>query len=154
MIDLNRGLIQSKGLAPQDVLTAVQQQNLILPSGTAKMGPFEYDVRLNASMRTVPEFNDLPVKVVGNSTIYLRDVANVRDAFAPQTNIVRQDGRRGALVSVLKAANASTIDVVTGIRALFPLVAATLPAEHQLAPRSGQSILVRAHATANIRGAV
>src|SRR5580704_12791921 len=74
MIDLNPGLVQSKGLAPQDVLTAVQQQNLILPSGTAKMGPFEYDVRLNASTRTVPELNDLPVKVVGNSTIYLRDV--------------------------------------------------------------------------------
>src|SRR6201988_4838020 len=102
MIDLNPGLMQSKGLAPQDFLNAVQQQNLILPSGTAKMGPFEYDVRLNASMKTVPELNDLPVKVVGNSTIYLRDVANVRDAFAPQTNIVRQDGRRGALVSVLK----------------------------------------------------
>ena len=113
MIDLNPGLMQSKGLAPQDVLTAVQQQNLILPSGTAKMGPFEYDVRLNASTRTVPELNDLPVKVVGNSTIYLRDVANVRDAFAPQTNIVRQDGHRGALVSVLKAGNASTIDVVS-----------------------------------------
>src|SRR6202165_4200901 len=82
MIDLNPGLVQSKGLAPQDILTAMQQQNLILPSGTAKMGSFEYDVRLNASTRTVAELNDLPVKVVGNSTIYLRDVANVRDAFA------------------------------------------------------------------------
>src|SRR5579864_3872454 len=119
MIDLNEGLVQSKGLAPQDVLNAVQQQNLILPSGTAKIGPFEYDVRLNASPKTVPELNDLPIKVVGNSTIYLRDVANVRDAFAPQTNIVRQDGRRGALVSVLKAGNGSTIDVVKGIRALL-----------------------------------
>src|SRR6266853_559618 len=105
MVDLNPGLVQSKGLSPQDVLNAVQQQNFILPSGTAKMGPFEYDVRLNTSTRTVPELNDLPIKVVGNSTIYLRDVANVRDAFAPQTNIVRQDGRRGALVSVLKAGN-------------------------------------------------
>src|SRR6267142_1977389 len=111
MVDLNPGLMQSKGLAPQDVLTAVQQQNLILPSGTAKMGPFEYDVRLNASLKSVPELNDLPVKVVGNSTIYLRDVANVRDAFAPQTNVVRQDGHRGALVSILKAGNASIIAV-------------------------------------------
>src|SRR5690349_6891511 len=84
MIDLNPGLVQSKGLAPQDILNAVQSQNLIVPSGTAKIGPFEYDVRLNGSVRTVPELNDLPVRVVGNSTIYLRDVANVRDAFAPQ----------------------------------------------------------------------
>jgi hypothetical protein len=99
------------------------------PSGTAKIGPFEYDVRLNGSVSTVPELNDLPVKVVGNSTIYLRDAANVRDAFAPPTNIVRQDGRRGALVSVLKAGNASTIDVVKGIRGLLPRRAQTLPRE-------------------------
>jgi len=154
MIDLNPGLMQSKGLAPQDVLAAVQQQNLILPSGTAKMGPFEYDVRLNASMRTVPEFNDLPVKVVGNSTIYLRDVANVRDAFAPQTNIVRQDGRRGALVSVLKAGNASTIDVVTGIRGLLPRVAQTLPPELKILPLADQSIFVRGSVNGVIREAV
>src|SRR5882762_5019690 len=154
MIDLNPGLVQSKGLAPQDVLTAVQQQNLILPSGTAKMGPFEYDVRLNASMRTVPELNDLPIKVVGNSTIYLRDVANVRDAFAPQTNIVRQDGRRGALVSVLKAGNASTIDVVKGIRALLPRVAQTLPPELKILPLSDQSIFVRGSVNGVIREAI
>ncbi len=151
MIDLNPGLMQSKGLAAQDVLTAVQQQNLILPSGTAKMGPFEYDVRLNASTRTVPELNDLPVKVVGNSTIYLRDVANVRDAFAPQTNIVRQDGHRGALVSVLKAGNGSTIDVVKGIRGLLPRVAQTLPPEFKILPLADQSIFVRGAVNGVIR---
>src|SRR5712691_10136679 len=154
MIDLNQGLMQSKGLAPQDVLTAVQQQNLILPSGTAKMGPFEYDVRLNASPKTVPELNDLPVKVVGNSTIYLRDVANVRDGFAPQTNIVRQDGRRGALVSVRKAGNASTLDVVKGIRGLLPRVAQTLPPELKILPLSDQSIFVRGSVNGVIREAV
>src|SRR6266852_2625296 len=154
MIDLNPGLMQSKGLAPQDVLAAVQQQNLILPSGTAKMGSFEYDVRLNASMRTVPELNDLPVKVAGNSTIYLRDVANVRDAFAPQTNIVRQDGRRGALVSVLKAGNASTIDVVSGIRAVLPRVLPTLPPQLTVQPLADQSIFVRAAVNGVIREAV
>src|SRR5438309_5423147 len=154
MIDLNPGLMQSKGLAAQDVLTAVQQQNLILPSGTAKMGPFEYDVRLNASTRTVPELNDLPVKVVGNSTIYLRDVANVRDAFAPQTNIVRQDGHRGALVSVLKAGNASTIDVVKGIRGLLPRVAQTLPPELKILPLADQSIFVRGSVNGVIREAI
>src|SRR5712672_2450565 len=154
MVDLNPGLMQSKGLSPQDVLNAVQQQNLILPSGTAKVGPFEYDVRLNASTRTVPELNDLPVKVVGNSTIYLRDVANVRDAFAPQTNIVRQDGRRGALVSVLKAGNASTIDVVTGIRGLLPRVAQTLPPELKILPLADQSIFVRGSVNGVLREAV
>src|ERR1700720_3788956 len=154
MIDLNPGLLQSKGLAPQDVLTAVQQQNLILPSGTAKMGPFEYDVRLNGSMRTVAELNDLPVKVVGNTTIYLRDVANVRDAFAPQTNIVRQDGRRGALVSVLKAGNGSTIDVVKGIRGLLPRVAQTLPPELKILPLADQSIFVRGSINGVLREAV
>jgi multidrug efflux pump subunit AcrB len=154
MVDLNPGLLQSKGLSPPDVLNAVQQQNLILPSGTAKMGPFEYDVRLNASMKTVPELNDLPVKVVGNSTIYLRDVANVRDAFAPQTNIVRQDGRRGALVSVLKAGNASTIDVVKGIRGLLPRVAQTLPPELKILPLADQSIFVRGSVNGVIREAI
>jgi multidrug efflux pump subunit AcrB len=154
MVDLNPGLVQSKGLSPQDVLNAVQQQNFILPSGTAKMGPFEYDVRLNASTRTVPELNDLPIKVVGNSTIYLRDVANVRDAFAPQTNIVRQDGRRGALVSVLKAGNASTLDVVKGIRGLLPRVAQTLPAELKILPLADQSIFVRGSINGVLREAV
>jgi multidrug efflux pump subunit AcrB len=154
MVDLNPGLVQSKGLSPQDVLNAVQQQNLILPSGTAKMGTFEYDVRLNASLKTVPEFNDLPIKVVGNSTIYLRDVANVRDAFAPQTNIVRQDGRRGALVSVLKAGNASTLDVVKGIRVLLPRVAQTLPPELKIVPLADQSIFVRGAVNGVIREAV
>jgi multidrug efflux pump subunit AcrB len=154
MIDLNEGLIQSKGLAPQDVLNAVQQENLIAPSGTAKIGPFEYDVRLNDSPRTVPELNELPIKVVGDSTIYLRDVANIRDAFAPQTNIVRQDGRRGALVTILKAGNASTINVVKGIRDLLPRVAQTLPPELKIVPLADQSIFVRASVNGVIREAV
>src|ERR1700741_4317844 len=154
MIDLNEGLIQSKGLAPQDVLTAVQQQNLIAPSGTAKIGAFEYDVRANFSPQTVPELNDLPVKVLGNSTIYLRDVANIRDGFAPQTNIVRQDGHRGALVSILKAGSASTIDVVKGIRNLLPRVAQTLPPELKIQPLSDQSIFVRGSINGVIREAV
>src|ERR1700752_1008265 len=154
MIDLNPGLVQSKGLSPQDVLNAVQQQNFIVPSGTAKMGPFEYDIRLNASPKTVPELSDLPVKGVGNSTIYLRDVANIRDGFAPQTNIVRQDGRRGALVTVLKAGSASTVNVVKGIRGLLPRVAQTLPPELKIQPLADQSIFVRAAVSGVIREAV
>src|SRR5207237_8632909 len=95
LVDLTPGLLHSKGLAAADVVSALSQQNLVLPSGTAKIGGSEYDFDLNASPKTVPELNDLPVKVIGNSTVYLRDVANVRDGFAPQTNIVRQDGHRG-----------------------------------------------------------
>ena len=127
MVNLDTRLLQSKGLSATDVVSAVNLQNLVLPSGTAKLDEFEYDVDMNASPRTVPELNDLPVKTVQNATIYLRDVAQVSDGFAPQTNIVRRDGRRAALVTVLKAGDASTIDVVNGIRGLLPRVEQTLP---------------------------
>ena len=103
MVSLNPGLLQSKGLSATDVVTAIGDQNLVLPSGTAKIGQFEYDVDMNAAPRTVAELNNLPIKVVNNTPIYLRDVATVADGFAPQTNIVRKDGRRGTLVTVLKA---------------------------------------------------
>ena len=144
MVDLNPNLLQAKGLSPQDVLDAVTNQNLILPGGTAKIDEFEYDARVNSSPRTVAELNDLPIKQVGSSTVYLRDVANVRDGFAPQTNIVRQDGRRGVLMSILKAGNASTISVVQGVRDLLPRVAQTLPPELKIEGLADQSIFVKA----------
>ena len=154
MVDLDPRLLQSKGLAPADVVSALGQQSLVLPSGTAKIGEFEYDVAMNASPRTVAELNDLPVKVVGNSTIYLRDVAHVRDGFAPQTNVVRQDGRRGTLVTILKTGSASTLDVVASIRSLLPRVAATLPPELRIQPLADQSIFVRAAVSGVVREAV
>jgi multidrug efflux pump subunit AcrB len=154
MIDLNPALLQSKGLSATDVVTAVSQQNLVLPSGTAKIGQFEYDVDLNAAPKTVPELNDLPIKVVGNSTIYLRDIAHVRQGFAPQTNIVRHDGLRGVIVTVLKAGSASTLDVVDGIRKIIPRVAATLPPELKIQPLADQSIFVRSAITGVISEAV
>jgi multidrug efflux pump subunit AcrB len=154
MADLNPNLMQAKGLSPQDVLTAIQQGNVILPSGTAKIGEFEYDVRLNSSLRTVLELNDIPVKIVGNSPIYLRDVANVRDGFAPQTNIARQDGNRGVLLSILKAGSASTLDVVKGVRGLLPRVSQTLPPELKIRPLADQSIFVRSAVSGVIREAV
>ena len=98
MIDLNPAELQSKGLSPFDVVNAVSTQNLILPSGTAKIGQFEYDVDMNASPQKISEIADFPVKVAGNSTIYVRDIASVRNGFSPQTNIVRQDGKRGVLI--------------------------------------------------------
>jgi multidrug efflux pump subunit AcrB len=154
MVDLDQRLLQSKGLSPTDVVTALGQQNIVLPSGTAKIGEFEYDVAMNASPRTVAELNDLPIKVVGNSTMYLRDVANVRDGFAPQTNVVRRDGRRGTLVTILKTGTASTLDVVAGVRALLPRVIPTLPPELSIQPLADQSIFVRAAVSGVIREAV
>jgi CzcA family heavy metal efflux pump len=154
MVNLNQGLLQAKGLSPNDVLTVLGTQNLILPGGTVKMGQFEYDVDLNADVKTVQELNDLPIKTVGSSTIYLRDVATVSDGFAPQTNIVRQDGSRGVLVTVLKAGDASTIDVVKGVRQILPRVAQTLPPNLKIQPLSDQSIFVRASINGVIREAV
>jgi len=154
MVDLDQRLLQSKGLSPGDVVTAIGQQNIVLPSGTAKIGTFEYDVSMNASPRTVAELNDLPVKTVGTSTIYLRDVAHVRDGFAPQTNVVRQDGRRGTLVTILKTGTASTLDVVSGIRNLLPRVIPTLPPDLKIQPLADQSIFVRAAVSGVIREAV
>src|SRR3989440_1816263 len=154
MVDLDQRLLQSKGLSPTDVVTALGQQNIVLPSGTAKIGEFEYDVAMNGSPRTVAELNDLPVKAVGNSTIYLRDVAHVRDGFAPQTNVVRRDGRRGTLVTILKTGTASTLNVVAAIRALLPRVIQTLPSQLTVQPLADQSIFVRAAVNGVIREAV
>ena len=154
MVNLNPQQLQSKGLAAPDIVNAINLQNLILPSGTAKIDQFEYDVDMNSSPRTVAELNDLPVKVAGNATIYLRDVAQVSDGFSPQTNIVRNNGRRGTLVTILKAGNASTIDVVNGIRGILPRVAATLPPELKIQPLADQSVFVRAAVQGVIREAV
>jgi multidrug efflux pump subunit AcrB len=154
MVDLDPNLLQSKGLSPQDVLNALTDQNLILPGGTAKIGEFEDDVRLNSSPRTVAELNDLPIRQVGTSTVYLRDVANIRDGFAPQTNIVRQDGHRGVLLSILKAGTASTISVVQGVRGLLPRVAQTLPPQLKIQALADQSIFVKSAVQGVVREAL
>ena len=154
MVDLDPRLLQSKGLAPIDVVNTLGQQNIVLPSGTAKIGEFEYDVAMNASPHTVPELNDLPIKVVQNATVYIRDVAHVRDGFSPQTNVVRQDGRRGTLVTILKTGSASTLDVVKGIRDLLPRVTPTLPPALKIQPLADQSIFVRAAVSGVIREAM
>src|SRR5467141_2286959 len=154
MVDLDPRLLQSKGLAPVDIVNTLGQQSIVLPSGTAKIGEFEYDVATNASPRTVAELNDLPIKVVGNSTIYIRDVAHVRDGFSPQTNVVRQDGVRGTLLTVMKNGGASTIDVVKNIRALLPRVVPTLPPQLDVQPLADQSIFVRAAVSGVVREAI
>jgi CzcA family heavy metal efflux pump len=154
MVDLSPALLQSKGLSGTDVVNTLNLQNLVLPSGTAKIDQFEYDVDLNASPTEVEKLNELPIKVVGNSTIYIRDVAHVRDGFAPQTNIVRQDGKRGALVTILKNGDASTLSVVEGVKKLLPRVQSTLPPQLRIQPLADQSVFVRGAISGVVREAV
>jgi multidrug efflux pump subunit AcrB len=154
MIDLQPALLQSKGLSPADIVNAINTQNLILPTGTSKIGQFEYDVGLNASPETIQELNDLPVKAAGNSTIYVHDVAHVRDGFSPQTNIVRRNGQRSALLSILKVGDTSTLDIVKEVRDMLPKIAATLPPELKIEPIADQSLFVRAAINGVVREAI
>jgi multidrug efflux pump subunit AcrB len=154
MVDLQPALLQSKGLSPADIVNAINTQNLILPTGTSKIGQFEYDVALNASPETIQELNDLPVKAVGNSTIYVHDVAHVRDGFSPQTNIVRRDGQRSALLSILKIGDTSTLDIVKEVRDMLPKIAATLPPQLKIEPIADQSLFVRAAIKGVVREAI
>src|SRR5579863_2509984 len=143
-VDLDTNALQSKGLSPVDVVNAISAQNIILPSGTSKIGTFEYAVDTNSSPTTVAELNQLPIKTVGSTTIYIHDVAYVRDGFPPQTNIVRVNGQRSVLLTILKAGQASTLDIVSGVKALLPQIAAGLPPELHIKPLADQSIFVRA----------
>jgi len=154
MVDLQPQLLQAKRLSPADVVNAITAQNLILPVGTSKIGQFEYDVGLNASPTTVQELNDLPIEAVGNNTIYIHDVAHVRDGYSPQTNIVRRDGQRSALLTVLKIGSSSTLDIVKEIRDMVPSISATLPPELKIEPISDQSIYVRAAVSGVVKEAI
>ncbi len=154
-VSLNTGLLQSKGLSAADVVTAIGNQNIILPSGTAKIGQFEYDVDLNSTPLTIAELNDLPIRLSANNTpIYVRDVATVSDGFAPQTNIVRLNGERGTLITVLKNGDASTLSIVKGILHELPQIRKTLPPSIKIEPIADQSIFVRAAIAGVLREAV
>jgi CzcA family heavy metal efflux pump len=153
-VDINTAALQAKHLAPVDVVNAMSAQNLILPMGTAKLGALEYQVQMNASPKTVAELNDLPIKTVDGTTIYIHDVAHVRDGFSPQTNIVRQNGTRGTLITVLKNGGSSTIDIVNNIKAMLPQIATTLPEELKMNLLFDQSLFVRAAIQGVIREAL
>jgi multidrug efflux pump subunit AcrB len=143
-VDLNTTALQSKGLSPLDVVNAISVQNLILPTGTSKIGSKEYDVSIpNAAPQTIADLNRIPIKTIGGTTIYIKDVAWVRDGFPPQTNIVRVNGQRSVLLTIQKAGNASTLNVISGIKALLPQIKATLPPQLQISPLADQSIFVR-----------
>ncbi len=144
MVDIDSQALFANGLSASDVSAAINAQNLILPGGTAKLGNREYNVRLNSSPDTVAALNDLPIKQVGGATIYIRDVAQVRDGSQVQTNIVRQDGRRSALLTVLKSSGASTLDIVSRVKQALPRILATLPKELNVHLLFDQSVFVRA----------
>jgi multidrug efflux pump subunit AcrB len=154
MINLDQNLMQARNISPTDVLNAVNSQTLVLPSGTVKLGQSELDIRANTYPRTVAELNNIPIKQDGQTTVYLRDVATASDGFALQTNVVRQDGRRGVLMSIIKAGNASTLSVVSGMKALLPRVATIVPPALKITPLSDQSIFVQSAVDGVIREAV
>src|SRR5580698_5151434 len=154
MINLDQNQMQAKGVSPTDVLNAVNAQNLILPSGTAKVAESELDVRMNVAPRTIDALNNVPIKQAGNTTIYLREVARVSDGFSVQSNVVRQNGHRGVLVTILKAGTASTLDVVSGIKDLLPRAASILPPEMKITPLADQSVFVRGAISGVIREGV
>ena len=152
-VDLDLPKLQAYGLSPNDIVNAVNAQNLILPAGTIKLGPVEYNVEMNGTPATIAELNDLPVKTQNGATLYIRDVAHIRDGFAPQTNIVRQDGNRGALMSIYKIGNASTLQIVDGIKRIVIQAAQTLPPELKVTALFDQSLFVRASVYGVIREA-
>jgi multidrug efflux pump subunit AcrB len=129
MVDIDPQKLYGKGLSPADVSSALNAQNVILPAGTQKIGDREYNVRLKSSPELLQALNDLPIKQVNGAMIYIRDVANVRDGFAVQTNIVAQNRVRSALLTVLKSASASTLDIISRVKAALPRIKATLPPE-------------------------
>jgi len=153
-VDLDLPKLQAYGLAPVDIVNAVNAQNIILPTGTLKMGPLEYDVEMNGTPETIAELNDLPVKTTNGSTLYMRDVAHIRDGFAPQTNIVRQDGNRGALMSIYKNGKASTLQIVAGVKDIVDQSAQSLPPELKISHLFDQSLFVRASINGVVREAL
>lgn len=144
MVDLDPRALYARGVSPADVSTALNTQSPILPAGAAKLGDTEYSVRLNNSPDVVELLNDVPVRQQGASTVYLRDVAQLRDGGAVQTNIVRQDGRRGALLSILKTGKASTLEIVKRVKSELPRILSTLPPQLEVRFLVDQSLFVRA----------
>jgi len=149
-VDIDIPALQARGLTPNDVVTAISAQNLILPSGTAKIGPLEYDIAMNGSPITSDDLNNIPVKVQNGAIIYLRDVAHVRDGFSPQTNIVRQNGVRSTLLSIIKNGDVSTLKIVDDVNGMIPKLKAIVPDDVEIKTLFDQSLFVKA----SIKGVV
>jgi len=154
MVDLDMQAVNATGLSPNDVVNAIGAQNLILPAGTEKIGSIEYQVELNGSPDTIQELNDIPLRQINGHMIYVRDVAHVRDGFAVQQNIVRSDGVRASLLTIIKSGAASTLDIVARIKQALPQVAKTLPPGLEIRTLLDQSLFVRAAVQSVIKEAV
>ncbi len=154
MVDLDPDALYAKQLSATDVSNALNLQNLILPAGTAKIGDREYQVRLNSSPDQLLELNNLPIKLVNGSPVYIRDVAHVRDGYAVQTNVVRTNGSRGALLTILKNGKASTLDIVNGVKKVLPAILEGLPDALEVKLLFDQSKFVRASITGVLREAL
>lgn len=144
MVDIDPDRLYAWGISPSDVSNAINAQNLILPAGSTKIGPQEYQVQLNSSPATVAALNDLPIRTVNGTTVYIRDIAYVRDGFSVQTNIVHSEGKRGCLISIYKSSNASTLDVVDRVKTALPQILKTVPPDLKITPLFDQSLFVRA----------
>src|SRR3981189_1691386 len=153
-VDIDSTALQSKGLSPMDIVNTVNAQNLILPTGTAKLGTLEYNVEMNGSPQSVAELNDLPVKTVDGAPIYMKDVAHVRDGFSPQTNIVLSNGQRGVLMSIYKTGSASTIEIVDNVKRMLDYNKASVPEGMRISTFFDQSLYVRASIQGVIREAI
>src|ERR1035437_3178789 len=142
-VDIDLAALQAKGLSPADVVNAVSAQHLIAPSGTMKIDRFEYAIETNSAPSTVEALNNLPIRTTNGAVIYIRDVAHVRDGSPPQTNIVRVDGRRAILMSIMKTGSASTLDIIAGVRSRIDGMKGQLPPQLKISALSDQSIFVR-----------
>ncbi len=153
-VDIDTRKLQSFGLSASDVVNAVGTQNIILPAGDVKIGSIDYEVETNSAPQTIAELNDLPIKTVNGATIYLRDIGDVRDGFPPQTNIVRVDGQRAALMSIQKTGDASTLDIISNVRAQLPMILAQLPPSLRIRPIADQSVFVKSAISGVVREAI
>ncbi|MGA2810422.1 MAG: efflux RND transporter permease subunit [Candidatus Acidiferrum sp.] len=153
-VDLDSQTLQSKGLSPVDIVNAVNAQNLLLPTGTVKLGTIEYTVEMNGAPQNVRELNDLPIKTVNGATIYMHDVAHIRDGFSPQTNIVRANGQRGVLMAVYKTGSASTLDIVGRVKEVLNNYSSSLPEGLKVTTFFDQSLFVRASINGVLREAL
>ncbi|KAA6463402.1 efflux RND transporter permease subunit [Acidobacteria bacterium AB60] len=153
-VDLDLHALQAKGLAPADVVNAINAQNVIAPSGTMKIDRFEYAIETNSTPSVVAELNNLPIRTANGAVIYVRDVAHVRDGSPPQTNIVRVDGRRAVLMNIMKTGSASTLEIIDGIKSRVEAVRGQLPPEMTVSPINDQSIFVRGAIKGVVREAI
>jgi CzcA family heavy metal efflux pump len=153
-VDIDTQKLQAYGLSASDVVSAINAQNIILPAGDVKVGHLDYEVETNSAPTSIAALNDLPIKTVNGATVYIHDIGNVRDGFPPQTNIVRVDGQRASLLSIMKTGNSSTLDIIKNVRAEMPSILSQLPPALRIEPIADQSVFVRGAISGVVREAL